>query len=211
MRFLFLALFALFHSAQAEEVHKPRIVCFGDSITKRGYDEELGKLLGAETFNAGVAGHNTKQGLKRMEKDVFEKKPDLVILLFGTNDIRADSERAYVPVKEYRKNLQEMVTRCKNAGSLIVVCTLPPINEAVYFTRHEADEYDAKGGLLKMIQEYRQTAIEVAKKNELPLVDLNDLLGKQPKWSSKDGVHPSPVGVSLIANHIAKTARPLLK
>ncbi|MDA7506130.1 GDSL-type esterase/lipase family protein [Akkermansiaceae bacterium] len=208
--FLFSSLFLLLSANAPAEETKPQIICFGDSITKRGYHEELGTLLEIETSHAGVAGHNTKQGLRRMEKDVIEKKPALVVILFGTNDLRADSERAHVPLKDYRKNLQEMVKRCEDAGSKVIICTLPPITEAVYFTRHEPKEYDAKGGLTKMIQEYRKTATEVAQKNKLPLVDLNKLLSAHPEWVSKDGVHPSPAGVSLIAKYVAEAARPLL-
>ncbi len=212
MRVLFLILFFPFLlSAHTAETSKPRIICFGDSITKRGYNEELGTLLEVKTSHAGVAGHNTRQGLHRMEKDVLAKKPELVVILFGTNDLRADSERAYVSPKDYRKNLQEMVKRCQGVESKIIICTLPPITESIYFTRHEPKEYEAKGGLTKMIQEYRQIATEVAKQNELPLVDLYQLLSAHPEWVSKDGVHPSKKGVSLIAKYVAEAAQPLLK
>ena len=39
------------------------VVCFGDSITKRGYPKVLGKLIGVEAVNAGVAGNTSLRDL----------------------------------------------------------------------------------------------------------------------------------------------------
>lgn len=197
------------------EVHadekRSKVICFGDSITNRGYFEVLSDLVGAETVNAGIAGHNSRQGLHRIEKDVLAKEPDLVVVFFGTNDLRVDSDRAHVPVSKYTENLQEMVTRIRKVGAKVVICTLPPIVEEVYFGRHDVAIYEAKGGLEDLIKSYRAAAIAVAKKNEVALVDLNQLLATTPEWLSKDGVHPSPRGNTLIAEHVAKEVGPLLK
>ena len=49
--------------AQASDA-PAKVVCFGDSITKRGYPAELGKLLGVEVVNAGVGGNTTTAALR---------------------------------------------------------------------------------------------------------------------------------------------------
>ena len=197
-------------SVSVAEERLPKVVCFGDSITKHGYYEVLAPLIGAETINAGVAGHNSRQGLKRMQKDVLAHQPDVVVVLFGTNDLRADSKKAYVPLLDYQKNLLQMVDGIEAAGAKVVICTLPPINKQLYFTRHQEESYDAVGGLEKLIANYRDTTIEVAATRQLPLVDLNQILLTQPRWMRGDGVHPSETGKSLIAQAVAEKVRPLL-
>ncbi len=193
-----------------EDVALPLIVCFGDSITKRGYGDILAKSVGARAIIAGVAGHNTAQGLSRIQKDVIDQNPDIVVIFFGTNDLRVDSIK-HVKFRDYKNNLTQMIKKIKRSDAEVVVCTLPPINETVYYTRHEKAVYDAHGGLTNLIQGYRSTAMKVAEKNEVALVDLNQLLLKHPEWLSPDGVHPSAAGTRIIAKLIEEKVAPLLE
>lgn len=186
------------------------VVCFGDSITKRGYPAILGDLLDVRSVNAGVAGHNTAQALRRLTKDVLSEKPDVVVVFFGTNDLRVDSERAYVPVAEYTRNLESIVAACEGVNARVVMCTLPPIDEAPYFKRHERSDFDGAGGLSSLVQQYREAARTVAETHGLPLVDLFGLLELEPQWMSPDGVHPSPEGCALIAKHVSRAVYPLV-
>src|SRR5690606_41343862 len=71
------------------------IVFFGDSITQAvvnesGYITELGKSLsspGCELMGAGIGGNKVYDLYLRMEEDVLAKKPDLVIIYVGINDV----------------------------------------------------------------------------------------------------------------------------
>ena len=101
-----------------------KVVCFGDSITKRGYPRLLGQTLGVEAINAGVGGHSSVQALRRMSSDVLDHQPDVVVIFFGTNDLRADADHAYVPVAKYRANLKTMITKCRDQGSRVVLLSL---------------------------------------------------------------------------------------
>lgn len=193
--------------SQAEQ---PTVVCFGDSLTRGGYPEILGDLLGMDTVNAGVGGHNTKQGLRRLEKDVLARQPEVVVVLFGTNDMRADSERAYVSIEEYEKNLQTIVGRCQEADARVILCTPPPIDTEAYFKRHSRQEYQQLGGFEQLIEQYRSVVRSVAESHNLPVVDLDRLLTEEPRWMSPDGVHPSAEGKALIAKHISKSVLPYL-
>ncbi|MGJ8655380.1 MAG: SGNH/GDSL hydrolase family protein [Akkermansiaceae bacterium] len=193
-----------------DEPPKTKVVCFGDSITKRGYDQILAKALNVDTVMSGVAGHSTAQALRRMQKDVIDHNPDIVVIFFGTNDLRVDAPRVYVTLKDYKNNLETMIKASEKAGAKVVLCTLPPINIEKYFTRHEKDLYEKQGGLEKMINNYRHAAIEVSEKHKVPLVDLNQELKKTPKWMSPDGVHPSQTGTRIIAELIIAKVKPLL-
>ena len=126
---------------------KATVVCFGDSITNRGYYKTLAEILDVNAINAGVAGHTTAKGLRRMKRDVIDRQPDVVVIFFGTNDLRADAEKVYVPVDKYSKNLETIIEACSKIEAGIVLCTVPPIDESVYFIRREPDAPEAYAAL----------------------------------------------------------------
>jgi lysophospholipase L1-like esterase len=167
-------------------------------------------LLGAEAINAGVAGNSSAQALRRLSRDVLTHEPDVVVIFFGTNDLRADADRVYVPVPKYKANLETIISQCRKQGSRVVLCTLPPIEHEAFFTRHQRGPFDAMGGLAKVIETYREAARQVATAQKTSLVDLNGLLDAEPDWLSKDGVHPSEDGNAIIAKHIATAVAPLV-
>jgi lysophospholipase L1-like esterase len=204
---LLVALFAPVALAEA-----PRVVCFGDSITKQGYPELVGKAIDVEAVNAGVGGNNTVQGLKRMKADVLDKKPAIVVIFFGTNDCRPSDESAHVPVEQYQKNLEQMIDQSQKIGAKVIVCTPPPINPEPYFKRHKKEKIEAEGGLEKVLAKYRAAAIAAAETKKATVVDLNQLFGKQKQeeWLSTDGVHPSEKGKAMIATYVGEAIKPLL-
>ena len=198
-------------SSAQPEPQQPKIVCYGDSITKRTYPDILATLLNADVVKSAVAGHSTGQAMSRLESEVLPSKPDVVVILFGTNDIRVDNKKVHVPREKFRGNLTKMVTDCQKVGAKVVLCTLPPINAKAYFERHDKGVYDDNGGLASLIEDYRSIASEVAKGNDATLVDLNNLLADEPEWLSSDGVHPSEMGNAILAKHISAAVGPLLK
>lgn len=186
------------------------VVCFGDSLTRAGYPEILGNLLGVHAVNAGVGGNNTEKALRRLEEDVLAKQPDIVVVLFGTNDIRADSKRAYVPLAKYTENVRVIAERCEEAGARVVLCTPPPIDVEAYFKRHDREDFQRLGGLDRLLQQYRNAVRSVAGSNDLPLVELDRLLAEEPRWMGRDGVHPTLEGRALIAKHVSRAVLPLV-
>ena len=109
-----------------------RVVCFGDSITgvyyhtggRRAWCDMLGIAIGKiypkaqiQMINAGISGHTTSQGLARMEKDVIAHKPQLVVVMFGMNDVVRTEPKAF------ESNLRTIVTRARASGAVVVLCT----------------------------------------------------------------------------------------
>jgi lysophospholipase L1-like esterase len=187
------------------------VVCFGDSITARGYPQVLGKSLGVEVANAGVPGQSSRVALKRLKKDVLDRKPRAVVILFGTNDSRLDDPKTHVPLDEYEANLGSMIDQCRAIGAEPVICTIPPIDETAYFKRHAKAPFDKAGGLEKVLASYRAAAMHVGETKNVAVVDLHQLLLKEPQWMSADGVHPTEKGNQIIAALVEKSVRPLIE
>ncbi|QDU88857.1 Acetylxylan esterase precursor [Pirellulimonas nuda] len=185
----------------------PPIICFGDSITKRGYPEELAKLLGKQVFNAGVAGNSSRHALQRLQRDVLSLRPEVVVVSLGTNDSRVAEDRVFVPVDEYEANLATIAESCQRAGIRVIFCTVPPIDADAYFTRHRREPFEQRGGLPAVLEDYRAAVVRVADRNALSIVDLNQQLAMRPDWRDQDGVHPTREGNRIIAGLVAEAIR----
>jgi lysophospholipase L1-like esterase len=102
------------------------ILAFGDSITygygvaeEAGYPSQLQKRTGVHVINAGVSGEESSEGVQRLPR-LLEKKPDLVILCHGGNDIlRKRSE------EKLKSNLIKMINLIKASGAKVLLVGVP--------------------------------------------------------------------------------------
>lgn len=104
---------------------RPIILLFGDSITQQGFGWEgavgWASLLAsdysrrADVWNRGFSGYNTRHALDVVD-DIFgsiplQASPVLFCtVFFGANDAALPGERQYVPINEYRTNLQQIIS-----------------------------------------------------------------------------------------------------
>lgn len=187
---------------------RTRIVCFGDSITgayyhtgsQRAWCDMLGLALqksnpnaNLQMINAGLSGHTTVNALARIDKDVIAKKPDLVVIMFGMNDVTR------VPLETYQQNMREIIMRCRNAGAAVVLCTPNGVSPNAERPEKKLDQY---AGVVRSI----------AKEFSLPMVDfLKDwqaLRSQDPiGWSllMSDAIHPNMNGHKRFAELIAES------
>tara|TARA_R110001592_G_scaffold276462_2_gene543570 strand:+ start:53 stop:757 length:705 start_codon:yes stop_codon:yes gene_type:complete len=190
------------HGAE-NDVARTRVVCFGDSITAGAYPDLLGEMDGRfEIISAGVGGNTTGAGLKRMETDVLAKDPDVVLIMFGTNDSVLRGPKQYrTPGPAFKENLQSMVDQCREKGATPILATLLPIMETPYYTRHPKEYYDPDGGLQAIVARYRAITIALAEELKVPVVDMNQLIAGDETHLKPDGVHPNGAGEKAIATH----------
>ena len=88
-----------------------------------------------EIINAGVGGNNSAQLLSRLDKDVIAARPDLVIVMVGTNDML--NENKMLSYETYKSNLQQIVKDIKKTGCQVLLVSSPPADSAYLFTRHD--------------------------------------------------------------------------
>src|SRR5262245_24882449 len=120
-----------------------RIIFLGDSIThagvgKNGYVTliknrlaERHKDLEVEVIGAGISGNKVPDLQKRLEKDVIAKKPTLVVIYIGINDVwHGEKDPARGTSKEkFEAGLTEIIRKIKETGARVVLCTLSVIGE----------------------------------------------------------------------------------
>lgn len=209
------------------------IAGFGDSITAGQYIEsghtylhKLEAIFSCETVNAGVPGNTSTQGLERMEQDVLAHRPDWCIVAFGMNDHVAHApQQAKTSPDQFRRNLEEIVSRLNARGIKPVLCTISPIIEGdaqtYYYNRHPKEWYREPSGAQAWIDAYSEVIREVAASRGAALADiatawsqyteqggrLDDLLRTVENSGIDDGVHPTEAGQAVYADCIADALR----
>jgi len=178
-------------------------------------------LLAADAprvVNAGRGGQNTRNLLARLARDVLAHKPDLVVLIVGTNDML--NSRNAVPIAEYKANLERLVRQVRAAGSQLILLTLPPCHEPYLLTRHPAAFY-ADSPPARRVETANRVVRALAKKHRLPLVDVHrlitarggattdaaSLIRNQANSRTTDGVHPTAEGYRAIAAAVRQCIR----
>ena len=199
-----------------------RIVALGDSITNgvglAGVTEEktfrelvrreLSKRLGAkvEMGNAGVNGDIVTLASKRLQRDVLERKPNIVTIMFGGNEAGfyrpetnrfADTPR--VDRAEFKTTLAKLVDRLQAKGITVVLMTCPPMTER-YGGMH-LEPYQ-KHGINFLVKDYAQAMRDVAAEKRVELVDVFRAFQEQPSRLDyfSDGLHPDARGHRVIAD-----------
>ncbi|MCD6362320.1 MAG: hypothetical protein J7M38_15795 [Armatimonadetes bacterium] len=218
-----------------EPTRTETIVCFGTSITfgtpyvsredawpailERRLNQRFGAAgVQVTCINSGVPGHNTAEGLERIQSDVLSHDPDVVIIEFSCNDVRWEPEKR-VELEQFRENLLEMVRLIRGVGADIVITTPSPIVDAFHVYSQDIDYYDPWGGCNNALMEYDTPIREVAEQEGLTLCDIraafedialrcefegaiddaSDLRCLAPWIKPEDGVHPTLLGQQVYA------------
>lgn len=167
------------------------IICFGDSLTigygvlpGEDYPAQLGKLVEPGVINAGVDGDITSEALRRLDSDVLDRDPLLVIIEFGGNDFLRKT-----PIATTIENISRMIEHIHERGAMAAVV-------------------DISAGML--LREYRLALIKVAKeKGALFIPDVFKGIITNPNLKS-DFLHPNSFGYNIIAQRIYRAILPYL-
>ena len=167
------------------------IICFGDSITfgygvdpGQDYPSILAKMLDIPVVNAGVDGDTTVDALNRIQSEVLEKNPRLVIVEFGGNDFLKK-----VPMQDSVANMKEMVALIQKKGAMVAIA-------------------DASAGFF--LKSYRAEFSKIA--YECGAIFIPGILGgilTNPGLKS-DFLHPNEEGYKMIAQRISLAIKPYL-
>jgi len=167
------------------------IICFGDSLTHgtgasqgMDYPSQLSRRIGRPVINAGIPGDTTDTALARLERDVLDRSPRIVLITLGGNDLknRQDRDRAF-------RNLKTIITAIQGRGALVIV-----------------------GGLDVPIwgRGFQERYRKVCEETGAVLVPdiLKGLLGNSDRMS--DAIHPNDAGYGIMAGYFYEAMKPYL-
>ena len=168
------------------------VIAFGDSLTAgygaqagEDYPSRLSAITGTAVINAGVSGDTTESALGRLDGDVLQRSPRIVLVGLGGNDFLQG-----VPIATTEGNLRAAIRAIHAAGAMVVLLGFRfPTLGASYETMYA----------------------KVAKEERCLLVPhLLDGILSNPALKS-DEIHPNARGYQLMADRIAGPLKKLIR
>jgi lysophospholipase L1-like esterase len=160
-------------------------------------------------INAGIGGNNTVDLLARIDKDCLAQRPNLTILMIGTNDMNS---KKYVPLPDYEQNLRTICSKLVAVQSQVMLMTILPAYEPYLMTRHDPKFYQPEGYYARRMK-VNDTIRKVATDNRFSLLDMghifekvgnisleaSSLIKNEANSQKTDGLHPTPEGYRTMA------------
>jgi lysophospholipase L1-like esterase len=166
-----------------------RVIFYGDSITQ-GWDLDQ-SFPGASYLNRGISSQTTAQMLLRFRQDVVALKPQVVVILAGTNDIAENTGPA--TLEEIEDNLMSMADIARINGIRVVLSSILPAGQ--YPWRTEIQPIEKIAALNTWLAGY-------ARGHKLIYLDyfseMQDGHHRMRSELSPDGVHPNAAGYALM-------------
>lgn len=154
----------------------------------------------------------TTKGVSELDRWLGTEKWDVIHFNFGLHDLKhvnpetgensmnpKDPQQA--PVRQYRKNLTEIVNKLKKTGAHLIFATTTPYPNPV-------------DGPLRMpgeAQKYNKTALKVIEKNGIQVNDLYNFV--KPQMESlmiKKNVHFTEDGSKALAGEVVKVIKEIV-
>lgn len=222
---IILSILGLLSSKSNAAEPSPRVVLLGDSITKgvrpgvtsdQTFGGRIASTLEARRFtptirNVGIGGERTDLALARLGAVLESNRPDVVLVMYGTNDSYIDvgKQASRLTVEQYQRNLGKLIDQIERAGARPVLMTPP----------RWADEAQANGlreNPNVRLEPYVKVVRSIAHERKLPLVDhyaawsaARDRGVMLMSWTT-DGCHPNPEGHRILAETILHELQPIL-
>ena len=184
------------HERGKGRVDKGLVVMYGDSLTGPTlYPRFVAGALGIYRVRAyGYASMRSGWGKRNLDKKVLNKvKPEFMLLMFGTNDVRGKLRKKKVYM-EWVDNVIATAKKAESEGVVVIIGTIPPrgFNDPLSFP--EAS--------------FNKLLIEEARKNKIPVAYVFKEIqncGDRHKFIWKDSVHWTSKGMEVAAITWAKT------
>lgn len=184
-----------------------RVLLIGDSI-RMGYQQTVKDELRrvADVFWPEENGGNTRNVLAKLDGWLADSEPHVVHINCGLHDIRREfgESRHAVSLKEYRKNVQNILGRLQRDPSLRLVWAMTtPVNEEWHRANKSFDRFEAD------VVSVNEIAADLC---ESLGVEVNDLhawvvgFGRD-RILLKDGVHFTPEGYGLLGRRVSSVIK----
>jgi lysophospholipase L1-like esterase len=216
MKKIVLSIFALI-LLTSMQIQKPkRVIFFGDSITEAGVKPggyvslmqdkiKLGAAPDYELIGSGIGGNKVYDLYLRIEEDVLVKKPDVVVIYIGVNDVwHKQSSQTGTDPDKFVAFYTAIIKKLQKNGIKVIVCTPAVIGERTDFTNSLDGDLNRYSEMIrKLANNYGCGLIDIRK----AFLDYNLANNSQNKESgilTSDRVHLNQAGNQLLAELMFK-------
>ena len=199
---------------------KNKVIFFGDSITELGvkpggYVTRVDSICKLEKkgdqydfIGAGVSGNKVYDLYLRLEDDVLNKNPDVVVIYVGVNDVWHKTLLGTgTDADKFEKFYLAILKKLKDKNIKAILCTPAVVGEKTDFSNPLDGDLNRYSNMIR----------DIAKKNSLPLVDLrknfldyyktNNAGNEEKNILTYDKVHLNAKGNQLVADAIWKAVK----
>jgi len=190
-----------------------RIVFFGDSITEAGArpggfigmigDALTKKGLASqyELIGAGIGGNKVYDLYLRMDDDVLAKKPDVVVIWIGVNDVwHKASFGTGTDADKFEKFYVAIIKKLQAQNIQVILCTPATIGEKTDFTNQQDGDLNKYAQIIRNIAAQYHCGLVDFRKAFLEYNLKNNPDNKDRGILTVDGVHLNEKGNQLAAD-----------
>ena len=153
--------------------------------------------------------------MRRLRKDVLDRKPDVVVIQFGINDSAIDvwkkppAEKPRVSIERFESNLAQIVDEIRQTGAKCILMTpnplawTAPLRDLYGKAPYDPDDPD---GFNLTLRTYSERVRRLAQREKIPLVDVERAFRQRAAISEHgiddlllDGMHPNEQGQRIVA------------
>lgn len=191
-----------------------KVACVGDSITyglfvknwyRNSYPKVLGRLLGSK-YNVRNFGLSARTGMETGENPYISEKryleslkfkPDIVLIMFGTNDSKPQNWKGKDEFKRQYKKLLQTYRDLQPSPKIYLMTPVTP-----YYIKGKT-EGNMKYEIRKPeIEEICDAVKEIAKEWNLTVIDIFHVTDNHSEWFPVDGIHTNKDGAAGIAQAV---------
>jgi lysophospholipase L1-like esterase len=177
-----------------------RVVFMGDSITDSWDDPKYGGFFPGKAYiDRGISGQTTPQMLIRFHADVIALRPQVVVILAGTNDLAGNT--GPMTLEAIEDNLVSMSELAKANHIRVVFASILPISD--YESRDGKPIIRTTQRPPEKIKALNEWMRSYAARNKLTYLDyysaMIDDKGFLREELSEDGLHPNAKGYAIMA------------
>jgi len=180
-----------------------RVVFMGNSITEGWSQHSPSFFEGRPYINRGISGQTTPQMLIRFRPDVIDLKPEVVVILAGTNDIAGNTGPSSLEM--IMDNLKSMAELARANDIKVILCSVLP-----------AFDYPWRPGLNpdKKIPALNDLIKAYAHQHDFIYLDyFSSMVDEQNGLKDAytyDGVHPNEAGYKAMEPLVEKAIKKAL-
>jgi lysophospholipase L1-like esterase len=202
-----------------------KIFVFGDSITEGYFDTDYGgwcnRLIqyamkkeletdfsyNRQIFNLGVAGNTSADILARMRLEIESRiqkqanEEKVFMIAVGVNDSQYDIEtkETKVHIKQFEKNVLEMIKIGKDHQAKIVLIGLLPVVERLVQPMPWLPTHAYSND---MIHTFDESLKVFGENNGCSYINLRNIFADDTESYFVDGIHPNAIGHELILQKV---------
>lgn len=183
-----------------------RIVVIGASTVYGRVDIEGGGWVGRlrrwheqqdrknAVFNLGIGGDTSEGFLRRLKVEVSPRRPDLILVSGGLNDIKRVSNKTApvtIPLPQSQQNIREIIKEGRKLTEVIFI-SVHPIDES----RTSPVSWENSHYLSVDVRQYSDATKEICETEKIPYIDIFNewmKINYMPLLAD-DGLHPNSHG-----------------